>query len=201
MGSPPHSRGAPVKPARSGLGPQDHPRIRGEHPPIVETETPDYGSPPHSRGAPDPGWGNPTGVLLTPDHPRIRGEHHIHGLLVPRLPGSPPHSRGACLAVDHAVVERRITPAFAGSTAGLRRLLRTSSDHPRIRGEHSPTVISVIPATGSPPHSRGARPRGWVGDHVPGITPAFAGSTPENPFFSAVWRDHPRIRGEHSGGH
>ena len=30
-GSSPHTRGAPVKPLRSGVAHTDHPRIRGEH--------------------------------------------------------------------------------------------------------------------------------------------------------------------------
>ena len=177
LGSSPHTRGAPA-----GLPPYtarggDHPRIRGEHQAHIG-----------ARG------------LHGSDHPRIRGEHTLcnyrldvnAGIIpayagstdwrrfAPRVPGgSSPHTRGA--QSQHA--NSRLTVG----------------DHPRIRGEHHtvgecgavcagiipayagsttevPSFLSV--ATGSSPHTRGAR-----GTRTRWRCPL---------------RDHPRIRGEHT---
>ena len=112
QGSSPHTRGAPrhgrgarprpgIIPAyagstRSGTwrtgSAWDHPRIRGEHWPMVAMSRLDVGSSPHTRGAPrcfrlcklDEGiipayagstLGGTDGTALQKDHPRIRGEH------------------------------------------------------------------------------------------------------------------------------
>ena len=112
VGSSPHTRGAlrrvlplvlatGIIPAyagstRSGTwrtgSAWDHPRIRGEHWPMVAMSRLDVGSSPHTRGAPrcfrlcklDEGiipayagstLGGTDGTALQKDHPRIRGEH------------------------------------------------------------------------------------------------------------------------------
>ena len=154
-GSSPHTRGARAGMGCSRLATGDHPRIRGEHASagMVELNNigiiPAYagsthsgtswyetwkGSSPHTRGA-------RCKILRQErwlrDHPRIRGEH--------RVSYSPDYS------------ERRIIPAYAGSTlAGLSCTMPSEGssphtrgaqyadnnvtgyqeDHPRIRGEH-----------------------------------------------------------------
>ncbi|ERH20055.1 hypothetical protein HMPREF0043_00184 [Actinobaculum sp. oral taxon 183 str. F0552] len=50
-----------------------------------------------------------------------------------------------------------IIPAYAGSTRIRRNRVRRTSDHPRIRGEHSLNTRSALQAKGSSPHTRGAR--------------------------------------------
>ena len=70
-------------------------------------------------------------------------------------------------------------------------------DHPRIRGEHSPCLRARTIATGSSPHTRGARRQRPVRDRRPGIIPAYAGSTLEPRRRANTITDHPRIRGEH----
>ena len=71
------------------------------------------------------------------DHPRIRGEHPCSiGVMAP---------------------ERRIIPAYAGSTSDGAVAYVPERDHPRIRGEHRLTVHREIPGTR--------------------IIPAYAGST------------------------
>ena len=71
-----------------------------------------------------------------------------------------------------------IIPAYAGSTQECLQGDRTNKDHPRIRGEHSPS-----------PERPGRRQR---------IIPAYAGSTSRRlPSGRRRW-DHPRIRGEHN---
>ena len=112
LGSSPHTRGAPknvfkaieqtrIIPAYAGSTNagrgrkppiRDHPRIRGEHPPLSFQPSAPSGSSPHTRGAPlhgdrvdvhpgiIPAYAGSTSNLKVPeqsfgDHPRIRGEH------------------------------------------------------------------------------------------------------------------------------
>ena len=141
-GSSPHTRGAPSKsrpggsatriiPAYAGstssksaqTSPlRDHPRIRGEHPRRALRSLGRRGSSPHTRGAPSSG--PPTTTRRT-DHPRIRGEHRLSGLYTGDGQGSSPHTRGARLRGARRHQERRIIPAYAGSTS--RQLTETSS--------------------------------------------------------------------------
>ena len=71
-------------------------------------------------------------------------------------PGSSPHTRGARGTRQPGVFDRRIIPAYAGSTTMRSFLPGGAADHPRIRGEHSMprSVVTVTP--GSSPHTRGA---------------------------------------------
>ena len=71
-----------------------------------------------------------------------------------------------------------IIPAYAGSTSGSLPRGRTSTDHPRIRGEHRLDIPWPQAMQGSSPHTRGTLP----------ASPSLAGRV----------ADHPRIRGEHS---
>ncbi|ERH20058.1 hypothetical protein HMPREF0043_00187 [Actinobaculum sp. oral taxon 183 str. F0552] len=113
-----------------------------------------------------------------PDHPRIRGEHSPTHMLAFRQAGSSPHTRGAPQEVRADIPQRRIIPAYAGSTVVDRGGDPRVEDHPRIRGEHS---CSLYP---------------WVAQGR--IIPAYAGSTSSNAHRTVKGRDHPRIRGEHA---
>ena len=173
FGSPPHARGAPrckqhsgnpprITPACAGSTPcgcwqsaylQDHPRMRGEHLPLVSGSPPGPGSPPHARGARSPGTATTTQPRITPacagstwsprwvrlvgrDHPRMRGEHVLRSGRNVAMPGSPPHARGAPSDICCGGCRSRITPACAGSTWRFCRISRCVWDHPRMRGEH-----------------------------------------------------------------
>ena len=95
--------------------------------------------------------------------------------------GSSPHTRGAPLHDAGEVAALRIIPAYAGSTAQ--------------------TALKTTIRAGSSPHTRGAH-LVVAGDGVlRRIIPAYAGSTPESDAAGRVGWDHPRIRGEHRGGH
>ena len=94
----------------------------------------------------------------------------------------------------------RITPAYAGKSAGLCRRCPRVKDHPRACGEKIFLVFLAMSAVGLPPHMRGkAQPvRARVcGD---GITPAHAGKR----CFWYSWQcppwDHPRTCGEKTDG-
>ena len=133
----------------------DHPRIRGEHPEHRDRVDIFEGSSPHTRGALDlrpavttalgiiPAYAGSTTLVvsrdhLMPDHPRIRGEHSIVKPSLRGLTGSSPHTRGAQRAGISGALDRRIIPAYAGSTTTYYRNVRLRTDHPRIRGEHDP---------------------------------------------------------------
>ena len=136
-------------------------------------------------------------VARSRDHPRIRGEHpavlaqHSCGL------GSSPHTRGARRAGSRRSGRVRIIPAYAGSTGRSQEVARPAEDHPRIRGEHGSADPRQDSEGGSSPHTRGARFLSASLRRIPGIIPAYAGSTRLiiSTFHSSA--DHPRIRGEH----
>ena len=112
--------------------------------------------------------------------------------------GSSPHTRGARKSLTGPYMRSRIIPAYAGSTACSATTRPCPADHPRIRGEHPPPSPSTKHATGSSPHTRGARRlclRGLAGSR---IIPAYAGSTRYRKRRRGRFRDHPRIRGEHA---
>ena len=131
----------------------DHPRIRGEHNPHLDTAKGSGGSSPHTRGALQfrepfslavriiPAYAGSTRsdvphLHLTPDHPRIRGEHGLRLDLDEGGGGSSPHTRGAHQRAPVCERHQGIIPAYAGSTAGEGVDHRERRDHPRIRGEH-----------------------------------------------------------------
>ena len=89
-------------------------------------------------------------------------------------------------------------PARAGSTSGPSSSSPKCRDHPRSRGEHSPTSGKVTSEVGSPPLARGAPRREAPSRHAVGITPARAGSTFVEIVFFMLLPDHPRSRGEHT---
>ena len=111
----------------------DHPRIRGEH--IIGSigMVIGWGSSPHTRGALAtvglefevsriiPAYAGSTSASGTKtrtrsDHPRIRGEHVVVSGRRNPSTGSSPHTRGARPLPRPRGVERRIIPAYAGST-------------------------------------------------------------------------------------
>ena len=132
------------------------------------------------------------------DHPRIRGEHGDRVFLRRLGEGSSPHTRGAHPPAVRRRPHRRIIPAYAGSTRRGSSPGRSSTDHPRIRGEHHARRRVDVAGEGSSPHTRGARRQEEIEARHVRIIPAYAGSTEPAPHPSATRPDHPRIRGEHS---
>ena len=201
----------------SFLRPEDHPRIRGEHPLSMKRRSAIFGSSPHTRGAPLPHYRSACRIRISPayagstpltdlksvgggDHPRIRGEHDDGAGVVRMGRGSSPHTRGARFR-DRALLQlRRIIPAYAGSTSSLSLLDAAGSDHPRIRGEHRHGFVGGGFPFGSSPHTRGAHGAGERDDLRRRIIPAYAGSTSDARVECRPLMDHPRIRGEHGDG-
>ena len=99
-----------------------------------------------------------------------------------RNSGSSPHTRGAPPGRLSPARIPRIIPAYAGSTGTGRTLFCGGTDHPRIRGEHIAAAILSEARAGSSPHTRGAHRQDRGSRAVPGIIPAYAGSTSDSAF-------------------
>ena len=192
----------------------DHPRLRGEHSAEVARLRLRCGSPPPARGALQRQPGRRARHRITPacagstgvhaerrragaDHPRLRGEHARSSKANPRSRGSPPPARGALGDQVLDGLQRRITPACAGSTALGLLQYSVGADHPRLRGEHWLVASSNKNCGGSPPPARGARSPRRGKPPLRRITPACAGSTPVGAGHQVIPADHPRLRGEH----
>ena len=193
----------------------DHPRLRGEHPPDNVVAMYLSGSSPLTRGAPHtlrhpelapgiiPAYAGSTPKsysrwALWRDHPRLRGEHRNSVLCAALMLGSSPLTRGAPPCPSSRLRHRRIIPAYAGSTNEQARRVRLHQDHPRLRGEHASSGITISGYQGSSPLTRGAQC--FVSPYMTliRIIPAYAGSTsPEHRQYTA-FADHPRLRGEHT---
>jgi len=198
---------------------RDHPRVRGEHTSPAVGSKGDAGSPPRARGTPTRVMPDLAEVGITPacagntrcqsqlhprvgDHPRVRGEHSTPRGCARPLAGSPPRARGTRRVRRGCPGGSGITPACAGNTSWRCGGRRCRWDHPRVRGEHrgehdADTGV-WLRARGSPPRARGTP--GRVRRRVPGrgITPACAGNTGSATRVLGRFRDHPRVRGEHT---
>ena len=139
---------------------------------------------------------NPGTVDLKWDHPRIRGEKLSWTVRGVMHSGSSPHTRGKVGQAGLLLPFRRIIPAYAGKSLRRKFFFVMGKDHPRIRGEKCvPTHIQTA-HEGSSPHTRGkvrASPRETFQIR---IIPAYAGKSEKPGIFTAVKKDHPRIRGE-----
>ena len=194
---------------------RDHPRVCGEHTLSAHWRGQALGSSPRMRGAPQainsliniiriiPAYAGSTMLQFSTegnlkDHPRVCGEHGgLAGDVQPKL-GSSPRMRGALTVMVRARPVMRIIPAYAGSTRrrwqgdGFRR------DHPRVCGEHNMVQFVPFSWTGSSPRMRGAPLPPRQGPQVPGIIPAYAGSTFRCRRSRSAPTDHPRVCGEHA---
>jgi len=215
VGSPPLTRGAPAHRPTGLLSGGLTPAHAGSTSACGRSICRSSGSPPLTRGAPllvelieldgglTPAHAGSTGCRGCRSssrraHPRSRGEHAPLSFAGNAVTGSPPLTRGAPDGRPQARRPNGLTPAHAGSTGQRPGRQQPVPAHPRSRGEHSATAAATASLTGSPPLTRGARPPPRLGDRLPGLTPAHAGSTP--PARSRTWppRAHPRSRGEHA---
>ena len=91
--------------------------------------------------------------------------------------GSSPHTRGAPSSPTRPRFRMGIIPAYAGSTPPDDGGAGGDGDHPRIRGEHCPSVSQSPTRRGSSPHTRGAPGIHALMAPRRRIIPAYAGST------------------------
>ena len=131
-----------------------------------------------------------------PDHPRVRGEKVGGGLYSWTLAGSPPRARGEDTVLRSIPQQLRITPACAGRSAVRLSNGNAEVDHPRVRGEKSPSMRYSFATRGSPPRARGEDLHMRVARRVARITPACAGRRVFSKWGLPRSADHPRVRGE-----
>ena len=134
----------------------DHPRMRGEHRLLCRGSSVTWGSSPHARGTlgrvlvdrARPGIipacaGNTVSRSRMRsgmrDHPRMRGEHPTFFRAGFTVLGSSPHARGTPIPRRFRFECLGIIPACAGNTYFCSMSRRGHGDHPRMRGEHSPS--------------------------------------------------------------
>ena len=110
--------------------------------------------------------------------------------------GSPPRGRGKATRGGLLLRSKGITPAWAGKSIQQIITQVGYEDHPRVGGEKGLGFPALLTREGSPPRGRGkGRPcPAWCLSI--GITPAWAGKSPERPGTSGGYGDHPRVGGE-----
>ena len=202
--------------AQKARSPRDHPRSRGEYPLLRDAITAVAGSSPLSRGihVTDydfirarriiPALAGNTGAASRDqakawDHPRSRGEYPRCYRTSDHSAGSSPLSRGIRLFIPPGRVRNRIIPALAGNTGCGVVFRHPHGDHPRSRGEYSPSTTPTYRSWGSSPLSRGIRSWCCFPSVGLGIIPALAGNTKQPCRACPPRGDHPRSRGEYYG--
>ena len=172
-----------------------HPRSRGENQGDRIFDRSDNGSSPLTRGKPFldlladgdggliPAHAGKTRSSYSPTlsfraHPRSRGENR---------------RRSAWLGTPE-----RLIPAHAGKTSRVGRTASRRRAHPRSRGENVMRPLSLCPAGGSSPLTRGKRGSSRGCWPTTGLIPAHAGKTAGSRTRAGAWRAHPRSRGENS---
>ena len=200
--------------AADGTLPRDHPRVCGEHDLFGKRQWRVKGSSPRMRGAPGKtivmtAWlgiipayaGSTTFAALvrrgSRDHPRVCGEHVTANNILNASEGSSPRMRGAPPSPPSSAAGEGIIPAYAGSTTSIYHGKFQVRDHPRVCGEHSRKKHVCKIVRGSSPRMRGAPATRFSSAVMPGIIPAYAGSTKSGKEFGWIRRDHPRVCGEH----
>ena len=154
------------------------------------------GSPPPMRGKAESNCRQPARLRITPayagkrfrrwfsagrceDHPRLCGEKIHLFLSIVTVRGSPPPMRGKVNNGTKAILKGRITPAYAGKSAGYFQLPAGSEDHPRLCGEKKKSDLDSIITQGSPPPMRGKEHELFMQFQNFRITPAYAGKSPQ----------------------
>ena len=171
------------------------------------------GSPPRGRGKEDwqgdlhnrqritPAWAGKSAAVdaaaaAARDHPRVGGEKQTLKGTAPGRPGSPPRGRGKVCAGELGHRSSRITPAWAGKSAGFQSAPSGPRDHPRVGGEKRTAASGDAGDMGSPPRGRGKGPAVVYLFCKERITPAWAGKRVCRKRTSAEHEDHPRVGGE-----
>ena len=111
--------------------------------------------------------------------------------------GSSPLARGTfCKGIKNRA-RQRLIPARAGNMPCMRSSSRTSSAHPRSRGEHPQLSPSPLALAGSSPLARGTSVRGGRSALGGRLIPARAGNITVRAIGYSPSSAHPRSRGEH----
>ena len=114
----------------------------------------------------------------------------------PKALGSPPRMRGKAVAIFRQLHHGRITPAYAGKSDPEKQPGAARWDHPRVCGEKKRLQPTITAQPGSPPRMRGKAIQSRPDYPDNGITPAYAGKSPQGLRTAVHSRDHPRVCGE-----
>ena len=193
----------------------DHPRVCGEHICLLTRFNAASGSSPRMRGTHAASCARMSAMGIIPayagntpstigrrsctwDHPRVCGEHHVFALPCVLVSGSSPRMRGTPFRAFLMAAAAGIIPAYAGNTCRPRRPWTWDWDHPRVCGEHLFSGLCLAFRLGSSPRMRGTRSYDPRRVCRPGIIPAYAGNTYARSIVTVIFRDHPRVCGEHN---
>ena len=94
-----------------------------------------------------------------------------------------------------------IIPAYAGNTSAPLWAASAYRDHPRVCGEHYDGLRTTDLGWGSSPRMRGTRLCHFLACELDGIIPAYAGNTGRLIHSVCLFKDHPRVCGEHMSVH
>ena len=216
-GITPAYAGKRPRPSRQAYTSRDHPRVCGEKWCTATSQRKSLGSPPRMRGKDRDHHAKRIRAGITPayagkrrvsttiretskDHPRVCGEK-TEGLLRCRPPeGSPPRMRGKGQVAGTDALPGRITPAYAGKSAGAFGRPDRTLDHPRVCGEKMRSRQPASRAGGSPPRMRGKVIKSDNNGSQLRITPAYAGKSRLAPLVrGGGWGSPPRMRGKGRG--
>ena len=132
----------------------------------------------------------------TRDHPRVCGEQLRICSILCSDKGSPPRVRGTVFVENQKFCKIGITPACAGNSLPMLKLMHLCKDHPRVCGEQEEVDMGDRAQAGSPPRVRGTAVLFEKARRRSGITPACAGNRRVAQKVESVLWDHPRVCGE-----
>ena len=124
------------------------------------------------------------------------GEKSSSSLVGAAVRGSPPRGRGKGAVEAPAPACEGITPAWAGKSRESVLAGAGWRDHPRVGGEKEVMDTGQALTRGSPPRGRGKELENLRVYAVTGITPAWAGKSPQWRTSCSASGDHPRVGGE-----
>ena len=172
LGITPACAGKSLLARTSSACPWDHPRVCGEKRQNLGPHTARKGSPPRMRGKVNQYVHDELRLGITPayagksgfgssssaecwDHPRVCGEKWRIRWKNTQTTGSPPRMRGKACLKRPSGPGLRITPAYAGKSAGMACNGQIRQDHPRVCGEKVDGGRNRSRQMGSPPRMRG----------------------------------------------
>jgi len=213
-GPSPRAWGAPAPHPPPTTGQSDHPHVRGEHQRGVRWSLQDPGPSPRAWGAraltplrchavrtiPTCVGSTLMSIVNTAtiaDHPHVRGEHRSAPLGLGRTAGPSPRAWGAQPRGSMAHPAERTIPTCVGSTMSTASRIRSASDHPHVRGEHSIAHHVAARTSGPSPRAWGAHPLARPHQRARRTIPTCVGSTCAPDRSRQPPPDHPHVRGEH----
>ena len=131
----------------------------------------------------------------------MRGERARSGGAIIWNVGSSPHARGTRVLLILGQPRQRFIPACAGNASAARRMAARRTVHPRMRGERSCWIWSMVRTCGSSPHARGTLTNHDNHDHLRRFIPACAGNAGSGYRPCRTTAVHPRMRGERASIH